>query len=101
MLFRVFLALFLLVQALSEARKLEPLALLLAPMTLSAVVFTICEQPTEQGFMVIGIAFTLAALKLSAQRMALAPARNVRPAILRYSMRRPEQAGAGSGRSPA
>jgi hypothetical protein len=85
MLFRVFLALFLFLQALSEARRLQPLALLLAPMTLSAVVFAVCEQPTEQGFMVIGIAFTLAALKLRKEPATFAGVRNQKRPVVRYS----------------
>jgi hypothetical protein len=101
MIFRLILAVFLLTQALGEARKHEPLALLLTPMTLTSVIFSVCEQPTEQGFMVIGVAFTLAALKLSRQRTMATSSPNLRPAPLRYSMRRPEQAGPGAGNAIA
>jgi hypothetical protein len=101
MVFRLLLAVLLLVQALAEARKEEPLALLLAPLTASSLLFSVCEQPTEQGFMVIGIAFTLAALKLSRQRIGATSSRNLRPAPVRYSMPRPEQAGPGAGNAIA
>jgi hypothetical protein len=85
MLFRLILALLLLAQALAEARKLEPLALLLAPLTAISLVYNVCEQPTEQGFMVIGVAFTLAALKLSGERPVAVCARNIQHAAVRYS----------------
>jgi hypothetical protein len=86
MLFRLFLAFALLAQALGEARKQEPLALLLAPMTLISVLFSVCEQPTEQGFMVVGMAFTLAALKLAKRQTVLASSRSIRHQPVRYSM---------------
>ena len=73
MMFRLALAFALLSQALAAARRLEPLALLLAPATLIAVLFSVSEQPMEQGFMVIGIAFTLAALKMAKRQTAPAP----------------------------
>lgn len=63
MLFRLFLALMILKGAVSRAREGEPLALLLAPLMLSGFLFGILEQPTGQGFMVIIVAFSLAALK--------------------------------------
>ncbi len=87
MLFRLILAVYLLVQSLIEARKHEPLALLLVPLTATSVIFSVCEQPTEQGFMVIAIAFTIAALKLSGQRTQAIYSRNVRDVFVRYSMR--------------
>jgi hypothetical protein len=97
MAFRLILAVFLLAQALGEARNQEPLALLLAPLTLASLLFSVCEQPTEQGFMVMGMAFTLAALKLSSQRALVTSSRNLPRSPLRYSMRRPEQAAPGAG----
>ncbi len=101
MLFRLMLAVVLLAQALAAARKQEPLALLLAPLMVTSVVFSVCEQPTEQGFMVIGIAFTLAALKLSKPQTLGTPSRNLRRMPVRYSMRKPEQTGPGAGNSLA
>jgi len=86
MLFRLTLALGLFAQALSAARKREPLALLLAPLTMTSIFFSVYEQPTEQGFMVISVAFTLAALKLAKRQTALAPSRIIRHQPVRYSM---------------
>lgn len=97
MLFRLMLAIFLLAQALAAARKQEPLALLLAPLMVTSVVFSVCEQPTEQGFMVIGIAFTLVALKLSGLQTRNESAPRRRRAPLRYSMSRPEPIDPGAG----
>ncbi|MGB0064652.1 MAG: hypothetical protein WBP85_09425 [Terracidiphilus sp.] len=99
MLFRLILSVFLLVQALIEARKREPLALLLFPLTATSLLFSVCEQPTEQGFMVIAIAFTLAALKSSERRSLAVITRKPRQLPLRYSMRRPEQTGPDAGQS--
>jgi hypothetical protein len=48
--------------AVAQARHHEPLALLLVPVTLSSLFLGVLEQPTEQGFMVISLAFSLAAL---------------------------------------
>lgn len=93
MLFRLSLMIYLLVQSLIAARKHEPLALLLIPLTATSVIFSVCEQPTEQGFMVIGIAFTMAALKLSRQRASAVSSVKLEDMPLRYSMRRPEPAG--------
>jgi hypothetical protein len=86
MMFRLALAIALLAQALAAARNHEPLALLLAPLTFAALIFSVCEQPTEQGFMVIGIAFTLAALKLSQPESVLAPSPKILRQPMRYSM---------------
>jgi hypothetical protein len=99
MLFRLILAIYLFVQSLIQARKHEPLALLLTPLTATSVIFSVCEQPTEQGFMVIGIAFTMAALKLSHQCSVAMSFRKVEHTPLRYSMRRPELTGPDAGDS--
>ena len=88
MLFRLFLALMLLKQALAEACKREPLALFFAPLALPALFLDTLEQPTEQGFMVIGLAFMLAALKMSKREIAPSPSRSVQRRPLRYSMPR-------------
>ena len=85
MLFRLILALLFLMQALAEARRMEPLALLLAPLTAIVLAYNVCEQPTEQGFMVIGVAFTLAALKLSRERPVAVYARDSQRTPVRYS----------------
>ncbi len=96
MLFRLVLALFFILQAFAVARNQEPLALFFVPLAISEIFLGVLEQPTEQGFMVIGIAFTLAALKLSRQRTQTTPARIPRRAPLRYSMQSPEQTGPGN-----
>lgn len=88
MVFRLALALILLAQALAQARNHEPLALLLAPITLSALFFSSFEQPTMQGFMVMGVAFTLAALKLGKPLTVPVFPPNARRLPVRYSMRR-------------
>jgi hypothetical protein len=77
MLFRFFLALTILKEAVSRAREGEPLALLLAPLLVIGLVMTILEQPTAQGFMVIYLAFSIAALKQA--RVAVRPARALGP----------------------
>lgn len=62
-LFKVFVAAVLIGKAIAKARDHEPLALLLAPSALSALMFSTPEQTTEQGFMVMGLAFMIAACK--------------------------------------
>ena len=62
MIFRLLLAIFVAVGAVGAARKHEPLALLLLPLMFNSLVLSVMEQPTEQGFMVIAMAFSLAAL---------------------------------------
>jgi len=87
MLFRLILALSLFKWALVEARNREPLALLFVPLASPALFFSILEQPTEQGFMVIGVAFLLAGLKLGKREGAPVPSPNIRRQPMRYSMR--------------
>ena len=99
MLFRLVLALFFIMQALVVARNQEPLALFFVPLAVSGIFLGVLEQPTEQGFMVIGVAFTLAALKLSNKRTLETTSRNLRREPLRYSMPRPEQTSPGAGNS--
>jgi hypothetical protein len=65
MLFRCFLIFWILRQALARAAEHDPLALLLFPMVFLTLFTGVLEQPTDQGFMVIGLAFSLAALKLT------------------------------------
>lgn len=97
MLFRLILAIALMAQALGAARKQEPLALLLAPMALPGIFFNVLEQPTEQGFMVVGIAFTLAALKLSGLRTLPSGLRNRGPVPTRAGPGRPNHRLRGEG----
>lgn len=83
MLFRLLLAAMIAATAIARARRHEPLALLLVPVTLSTLFLGVLEQPTEQGFMVVSLAFSLAALNqagLSAKPVpkALSPGPQVR-----------------------
>jgi hypothetical protein len=77
MLFRLMLAVFIGVAAVDRARHREPLALLLVPLTFSSLVLSVLEQPTGQGFMVLGLAFSIAAMKevhgLQTARRAFVP----------------------------
>lgn len=63
-LFKLFLAIMIFGEALARARDREPLAMLLIPLALSTLLFGAPEQPTVQGFMVIGMAFCIAATKM-------------------------------------
>jgi hypothetical protein len=84
-LFRFVLALTILVKAFSKARAGEPLALLFAPLMISSVALGVLEQPTEQGFMVMALAFSLAALKAPVARAASANSTTWRALPIRYS----------------
>jgi hypothetical protein len=84
-LFRFALALTILVKAFSAARAGESLALLFAPMMISGVALGVLEQPTEQGFMVMALAFSLAALKAPIPQTAPAHSRTWRRMPIRYS----------------
>jgi hypothetical protein len=64
-LFRLTLVGYLLGKALACARDHDPLALLLVPLVLSALIEGILEQPTEQGFVVMAVGMSLAAIKAS------------------------------------
>jgi hypothetical protein len=61
-LFRLFLAVWIAAKALSRAREQQALAWLLAPVTFVLLTLGVLDQPTEQGFMVIAVGFSLAAL---------------------------------------
>jgi hypothetical protein len=63
MAFRLFLAVLVAVGAIAQARRHEPLALLLVPLMFTMVFMTVLEQPTGQGFMVFSLALSLAALR--------------------------------------
>jgi hypothetical protein len=49
-------------KAFSRVRDHQPLAWFLLPMVFNGLVWGIFEQPTSQGFMVVTLAFALAAL---------------------------------------
>jgi hypothetical protein len=57
------LTLVLLITAFTRARQGKPLGLLLFPLIFTALTSGVLEQPTEQGFMVIGLAFMLTAVE--------------------------------------
>jgi uncharacterized membrane protein YuzA (DUF378 family) len=82
-LFRFLLALSLTFSAIKCAQRREPLALLLVTPLFATLCFGTLEQPTDQGFMVICVAFIIAALKLGNRQTAPAPARNLRRMPLR------------------
>jgi len=90
MLFRCLLTLWILRHALMRAEDHDPLALLLFPVVFLTLFMSVLEQPTEQGFMVVSVALSLAALKPAGQR-ALRPAMQnqrslpARPAVRPYS----------------
>jgi uncharacterized membrane protein YuzA (DUF378 family) len=62
-LFRFLLALSLMFSAIKCAQRREPLALLLVTPLFATLCFGTLEQPTDQGFMVICMAFTIATIK--------------------------------------
>jgi hypothetical protein len=64
-LFKLFLFITLLGQALARARAQEALALLMLPLVFSALFFGTPEQPTVQGFLVISAAFCMAGAKVA------------------------------------
>jgi len=61
--FRFLLTLFVGASAVAQARRQEPLALLLVPLMFMSLFLNVLEQPTEQGFTVVALAFSLAALR--------------------------------------
>jgi hypothetical protein len=89
-LFRCLLTLSILRHALMRAADHDLLALLLFPSVFITLFMGVLEQPTEQGFMVVSVALSLAALKPVGQR-ALRPAMQnqmflrVRPVVRPYS----------------
>jgi hypothetical protein len=87
MLFRVLLELMIMAKALSRVREHQPLAWLLVPLTFSTLVLGVLEQPTQQGFMVISVAFSLAALHLAPVPIESAPALSFRLPQARHSLR--------------
>ncbi len=84
-LFCLLLTLTLLKRAIQRAREGAPLALLLIPLVVSRILFGVLEQPTDQGFMVIALAFSLAALKQSELHLQQTPVLRRPPRPVRYS----------------
>jgi hypothetical protein len=62
-LFRMFLLLAIAMKSFRAAGENDPLSWLFLPVTASCLFMGVLEQPTEQGFMVISVAFSIAALK--------------------------------------
>jgi hypothetical protein len=62
-LFKAFLAIVIFGGAIARVRDQEPLPLLLLPMAFTALFFGVPEQPTIQGFMVVSVAWCIAASK--------------------------------------
>ena len=87
-LFRLILGLYILGGAVARAREGEPLAILLSPLMITGIILNVLEQPTGQGFMVILLAFSLAAIKPSGA--ALRPTQAIRNLTrpVRYSAAR-------------
>jgi len=85
MLFLYGLALILFISAFLRAREGSPLGLLLFTVLFNSLTAGILEQPTEQGFMVIALAFTLSAVER--RRVVAKSAHEVQPLPrpLRYS----------------
>jgi hypothetical protein len=63
MIFRFMLAVMIAGKALSRVREHEPLAWFLVPSLFPVLAFGTLEQPTVQGFFVVGLGFSLAALR--------------------------------------
>jgi hypothetical protein len=72
-LFKLFLAIRLLGNALARARDQQPLALLMLPLALTLLLFSTPEQPTGQGFMVMSAAFCIAAARVPAPIVPVVP----------------------------
>ena len=81
-LFRLFLAVALFAAALARAREHEPLALLLASLALTSLIFDSPEQTTLQGFLVVSVALMIAASRK--------PVNSVEPAMIHPLLRRQE-----------
>jgi hypothetical protein len=76
MVFRFLLATMIAAKALSRVREHEPLAWFLVPSLFPLLAFGTLEQPTIQGFTVIAVGFSLAALKRVGFPVEAAPAVN-------------------------
>ncbi len=86
MLFRWLLAAMIAARAFSRVRDHQPLAWLLVPLMVSTLAVGVLEQPTAQGFMVISVAFSLAALKRPPVFAARASISNRRLGQARYDL---------------
>lgn len=86
--FKLFLAIVIFGQALARAREQEPLTLLLVPMGVVWMFFAQLEQPTEQGFVVIGTAFCIAAARVLAAKRAPRLVQRPRPPQYRRRVQR-------------
>jgi hypothetical protein len=73
MIFRLILAVFVAATAIARAREREPLALLLVPLTFTSLFLGVMEQPTEQGFMVVALGFSLCALRGALKPVPVSP----------------------------
>jgi hypothetical protein len=89
-LFKVFLAIALLRAALAKVRDQEPLAMLMLPLAIIMLFYGVPEQPTEQGFMVISMAFCIAAAKIPELAVEQAPL------ILQQQLHRGQLKGGGA-----
>jgi len=72
-LFKLFVAIALLGPALARAREQQPMALLMLSLPLSAIFFYTLEQPTVQGFIVIGTGLCIAAARVPGPMVAEMP----------------------------
>jgi asparagine N-glycosylation enzyme membrane subunit Stt3 len=80
--FRFLLALFIAFSAVKCTRRQKPLALLLVPILFVTLCFGVLEQPTDQGFMVVVLAFSLAAIKKSGMVKGPMPILNSRQGLV-------------------
>jgi hypothetical protein len=87
MLFRWGLGLMVIAAAFAKVRDHEPLAWLLVPITVASLQGGVMEQPTTQGFMVVTLAFSLAALKNSEIPVESEPILNPPWRQARYNLR--------------
>jgi hypothetical protein len=86
MLFRLFLTVMLAASAFARVREdTEPLAFLFVPSVVATLFFGVLEQPMETGFMVISVAFSLAALKQRAVMARSSPLVHRAQLPIRYS----------------
>jgi len=87
--FRFLLAVTIAAKAFSRVREHQPLAWFLAPLVFINLIGGVLEQPTVQGFMVMTVAFTLAALNQDAVLVEAPPVLNrlPRPGLPRYGLR--------------
>jgi hypothetical protein len=87
MIFRFMLAVMITGKALSRVREHQPLAWFLVPSLFPLLAFGTLEQPTLQGFAVITLGFSLAALKSVSVPAEPGPALNPQPGRLHYRLR--------------